>query len=124
MERLMDDLVKKRIKDSIVCGRYPDLQDIIDFWNFVEKDEVKLASFKIEESSKPKSIEEIDQKIEICKNVKEHISQTKSFLSNIRFFLPASVAFSLIRASDKLNLALVHAESWHKNLIAERHNLS
>lgn len=118
----MNDAVKERIKDSIVCGRFPDLQDIIDFWNFVEKDDVKLASFKIDESSL-NSIEEINQKIEISKDVQEHILQTKSFLSEIRCFLPSSVAFSLIRAKDKLTLAYFYAESWQKNLIAEKHNL-
>lgn len=120
----MDNQVKERIKESITCGRYPDLQDIIKFWNLVEKDDIKIDSFKIEEVSKFQSVQEIDEKIEICKDVQEHILQTRSFLSEIREFLPVSVGFSLIRAKDKLQLALVYAESWHQALIAERHNLA
>lgn len=119
----MDHAVRERIKDSIVCGRYPDLQDIIDFWNFVEKDDVKLAFFKTEETSLD-SIEEINQKIESSKDVQEHILQTKSFLSEIRCPLPVSLAFSLKRAKDKLALAFYYAESWEKNLIAAKHDLN
>jgi len=120
----MDNQVKERIKDSITCGRYPELQDIIDFWNFVENDQITINSFNIEESCKFQSVQEIDEKIEICKDVQEHILQTRSFLSEFREFLPAPVGFSLIRAKDKLQLALVYAESWQKALIAERHNLA